>query len=83
MATCNICGNNTKIYLDDDKKAINLVVLDNFSYLYCSRCIRKDLFTRLNAKIHPIKTKEGLSSKDLIEFGEAELKRNTQFDTLI
>lgn len=83
MATCNICGAETKIYLDDDKKPINFVALENSTYIYCPRCLRKDLFTRLSAKIHPSTTETGISSKDLIEFAERELKKNTHFDTMI
>jgi hypothetical protein len=79
---CNICGLDTEIYGDKDKKAINMVVYENNIYCYCPRCIRKDLLTRLYAKLHPI-TNKGFNSKDLIELGEKQLREDKRFNDVV
>jgi len=79
---CAICGQQRPAYKDIDGKYINVVVLDGVSYGYCSRCMRKDLLARLNAKLHPI-TQENVNSKEIIEFAENELRNDKRFEALI
>lgn len=79
---CSICGADTDVYKAKDGKAINLVVLENNVYCYCVRCLRRDMLLRLDAKIHPV-INNGVNSRDIIEFAEAQLKKSNKFEAIV
>lgn len=82
MMECSICKKRTEVYKALDGKAINLVILENNIYVYCVKCLRRDLLQRLNAKIHPL-IKNGLNSAEMIKLGERELAKSKDFEELI
>ena len=79
---CKICNKELVIYKDSRGKYINYVKIENYDYGVCSRCLRKILFSNLMGTISPV-SKNGVSSKDIIEQSEQMLNNNHSFDDYI
>lgn len=79
---CNVCGKETPLYKAVDGRAINGVILENSPYVYCVRCLRRDLLQRLSMKLHPV-VRNSVSSKEMIEFAERALRESKDFEALV